>query len=108
MFETNDDTVAGQVALETMDVLEALFPDVLSEEFRGNRLLLEKFSVHAHHERLLVVSAIEYSDTPTLRDALHAAPLVDRRPVSMLIGSSIKRLGPFSFALLSQPELAAR
>src|SRR6266536_95366 len=67
-------TPSRQVPLETADVVEALLPDVLGDEFRRQRLLLQKLWVDAHHERLLVVAAIEDPNAPALRYVLHAAP----------------------------------
>ena len=70
----NDNAVARQVALETANVLEALLPDVLSDELGWEHLLLEKFRVDAHDERFLVVAAIEDPNAPALRHIPHATP----------------------------------
>ena len=63
-----------QVALEGADVLKALVPDALRHASLRQLLPREKLRMHAHHERLLVVAAVENADASALRQLLHAAP----------------------------------
>ena len=57
-----DRAVAPQVALQIADVLEPFLPDPRSDEIRRQLLLAEEFRMHAHHDHVLVVRAIEDAD----------------------------------------------
>src|SRR6476659_2718000 len=50
--------------LERFDVLVALLPNVLGEELLRQALAIEKLRVHAHHQHLLVIGAVEDAEMP--------------------------------------------
>src|SRR6185503_2389065 len=52
----DDDPIAGEIALEGADVLEAVVPDVLGDELARKVLLVQQLLVHANDQRLLVVA----------------------------------------------------
>ena len=58
----HDGAVAGEVTLEGADVLEAFLPDVLADEGLGDALARQDLGMHAHHQHLLVVGAVEDAD----------------------------------------------
>ena len=66
----HDDAVARQVSLEAADVLKPLLPDVLGDQRRRELLLRQKLRMHAHHERFLVVAAVEDADVAAVGQAL--------------------------------------
>ena len=68
--------VACQVALEAADVAVALLPDPVRDQPWRQLLMREDLGVHAHHEHLLVVRAVEDADTPALGQGAIAAPQV--------------------------------
>ena len=72
----DDSPVAGQVALEVADVLEALVPDPRRHELRRELLRVEQLIVHAYDEHLLVVGTVEDPDAAALRQRAEASPHV--------------------------------
>src|SRR5215510_15781474 len=70
----NDNAITGKISLEVPDVLEALLPNVLRHQLRRQLLPLEKLSMHAHDERLLVVATVEDADATAFRQAPDATP----------------------------------
>ena len=71
------------------NVLEAFLPDVLRDELGRQVLLLQELRMDPHHQRLLVVAAIEDPDAPPLRQALHAPP--EKIVVEVLAGGRLER-----------------
>src|SRR5579859_1581068 len=72
----NDDAVACEISFESVNILEALFPNVLGDE-RGRELLGSKnLLVHANDEYFFVVGAVEDADFSTFRNGLVSAPEV--------------------------------
>src|SRR5512134_2104582 len=72
----DQDAVAGEVALEVADVLEALAPDALAYQLLRQLLPCQQRLVDSHHQNLLVVGAVEDANAPALGQMLHAAPQV--------------------------------
>src|SRR5579871_225644 len=70
----DDSTVARQIPLEAADILEALAPDVLGDQFWREFFLVQQLRMHPRHQALLVVGAIEDADAPALGQRGHAAP----------------------------------
>ncbi len=70
----DDDAVAREVALESVDVLVALLPDVLGDEAFGQFLRAKKRRVDADDEDFLVVRAVEDTDFAALGDDFVVAP----------------------------------
>ena len=68
--------VVGEVALPVVDVAVALLPDVPPARLPGQLLVLEDLGVHAHHEDLLVVGAVEDADLAAARQVGGEAPQV--------------------------------
>src|SRR5262249_39487375 len=66
--------VVGERALEGADVLEPLLLDARRHKPLGQHLALEQFGMHAHHQDLLVVRAVEDADPPARRQPPRAAP----------------------------------
>jgi hypothetical protein len=64
----------GEVALEAVDVLEALVPHVLRDELRRQPLRAQQVLVDAHDQDLLVPRAVEDADPPALRQVPRVAP----------------------------------
>jgi hypothetical protein len=56
------------------DVLETFVPDSLANLLGGQPLLFQYLAVHAHDQPLFVVRAVEYPDTPALRQTLYVPP----------------------------------
>src|SRR4029077_13073230 len=65
----HDHSIAGEMALEFADILEAFLLDVLADELGRDFLPLQQFGMHAHDQGLLVVRAVEDADPSSLRDA---------------------------------------
>ena len=76
--EDLDDAVAvvGQVALPVVDLAEAALPDVALAGAGWQLLAGQDLRVHAHHEHLLVVGAVEDADVAARRQATGIAPQV--------------------------------
>ena len=70
------EAVVGEVALPVVDVAVALLPDVAPARLPGQLLVLEDLGVHAHHEDLLVVGAVEDADLAAARQVGGEAPQV--------------------------------
>ena len=70
----HDHSIAGEMALEFADILEAFLPDVLADQLGRDFLPLQQFGMHAHDQGLLVVRAVEDADPSSLRDADRRAP----------------------------------
>jgi len=58
--------VARQILLEVADVLEPFLPDVLAHQPGRQLLTGQKFRMHAHHERFLVITAVEDADAAAI------------------------------------------
>src|SRR5215831_14853695 len=72
----NDNAITSKISLEVPDVLEALLPNVLRYQLRRQLLPLEKLSMHAHDERLLVVATVEDADATAFRQMSEATPKI--------------------------------
>src|SRR5262249_23223175 len=73
----NQRAVSGQIALEIADVPAAVLPQALRlQQFGRHFLMLQELAMHAHHDQLLVVGAVEDANPPTLRERLGAPPEV--------------------------------
>src|SRR5260370_15942385 len=70
----HDDAIVGEISFEAANVLEALLPNALANQRRGNTLLCQKFRVHTDHQRFLVIAAVENADVPAIWQGFHAAP----------------------------------
>src|SRR6266446_4800603 len=70
----HDDAVPAEILFEIADVLETLGPDVFPNQLRRNSLLCQKAGMHTNDEHFFVVTAIEDSDLPAIRQAFHATP----------------------------------
>src|SRR5439155_24970414 len=72
----NRHAVAREIALEAADILKTLFPNVFCDQIRRQLLLFQKFPMHPHHQRLLIVAAIKNTDAAALGQTFHATPEV--------------------------------
>src|SRR5262249_16096035 len=70
----DDDAVPPEVALDGVDVLEALLPHPRRHERRRKVMALEEIGMHADYEHLLVVRAVTDADAPPLLRLLERAP----------------------------------
>jgi hypothetical protein len=70
----HDHAVPAQVTLEPADVRVAILEDLLRLRLDGQPLALEELGMHADHQHLLVVRAVEDADAAALGEALRAAP----------------------------------
>ena len=70
----HDHSIAGEMALEFADILEAFLPDVLADQLGRDFLPLQQFGMRAHDQGLLVVRAVVDADPSSLRDADRRAP----------------------------------
>ena len=66
--------VAGQVALEGVDVLVALLPDLLGDELGRQLLPGQELRVHPHDQHFFVVGPVEDADPAALGQRLRRAP----------------------------------
>src|SRR5215469_12528949 len=70
----DDGSLPAQVFLEVINVAEPLGPDAPGHARSGQPLLIEDVRVHPHDQDLLVIGAIEDTDSTALREAVRVAP----------------------------------
>src|SRR5215467_3666919 len=85
----HQDAVAGEVTFEGTNVLEAVFPNVLRDEGRGNLLFRQELRMHPDHKRFLVIAPVENADVASIGQASHAAP--EKVVVQILGGRRLER-----------------
>ncbi len=73
---SNHHPISSQVLFERVDVLVALFPDMLRDLFVGQLLRSQQGGVDAHDQYFFVVGAIENADLAAFRNALMRSPKV--------------------------------
>ncbi len=73
----DDGTVAREVMLEGVDVLEAMAPELRCRSaIRREILAREHVGVHARDDQLFVIGAVEDADAPAWRQRVRTAPQV--------------------------------
>src|SRR5215467_9333863 len=72
----DDHAIASEIALESIDVLVALLPDMFGDAAVGEFLRAQKRGMHAHDEHFFVVGAVEDADFAALGNVLMVAPEV--------------------------------
>ena len=70
----NRNAVPRGISFKRHNVLEPLVPDPLCDERCRQLLVVERLWMHAHHERFLVVGAIEDSDPPAFGETAARPP----------------------------------
>src|SRR5580704_15263534 len=60
-------STARDAALESADVLEAMFPDFFTDLAMRQLLFFQYFRMHAHDQHFFIMRAVENSDVPALR-----------------------------------------
>src|SRR5262249_62034023 len=66
--------VACEMALKGVDVLVALFPNVLGDELGRQAFMRKHVLMHAHHKDLFVIGAVENADMATSWQHDHRPP----------------------------------
>src|SRR5258706_12514630 len=69
-------TVARQVAFESVDIFVALVPDVFGDQLVRQLLRPQKRRMHAHDENFLVIRTVEDAYLSARRNALISAPKI--------------------------------
>ena len=90
----DDHPLPGEVVLEVRDVGEALVPNALTYERRGQLLPSQNLLVHTNDEDLLIVGPVEYPDPPPFGETFRIAP-------HEVVGEVLRR------GLLEREDLAA-
>src|SRR3546814_1963047 len=76
--------VAREVAFHAADILEALLPDPVGDEFLGKLLPREQFRVDTDDQHLLVIGPVENADTPA-RSEEHTSELQSLMRISYTV-----------------------
>src|SRR4030081_3270594 len=68
--------IPSKVALEGIDILKAILPDMFRYHRLRQLLVFENLTVDAHHKHFLVIGTVENADVASLGPALRGSPKV--------------------------------
>src|SRR6267378_2087093 len=83
-------TVARQVAFESVDIFVALVPDMFGDQLVRQLLRPQKRRMHAHDENFLVIRTVEDAYLSARRNALMSAPEI--LVIQFLVAERLERV----------------